>query len=44
MEKAMEAVNRGAMECGVPCTTLKDCISGRVQHGINSGPVTYVPE
>ena len=30
------------MECGVPCTTLKDHISGHVEHGVNSGPVTYL--
>ena len=48
MEKAMKAVksgvsiNRAAMECGVPCTTLKDRISGRVEHGVNSGPVAYL--
>ena len=50
MEKAMEAVksgvgiNRAAMECGVPCTTLKDRISGRVEHGVNSGPCSTVSE
>ena len=48
MEKAMEAVksgvgiNRAAMECGVPRTTLKDRISGRVEHGVNPGPVAYL--
>ena len=48
MEKAMEAVkskvgiNRAVMECGVPCTTLKNYISGHVEHGVNSGLVTYL--
>ena len=48
MEKAMEAVmsgvgiSRAAMECGVPQTTLKDRISGRVEHGVNSGPAPYL--
>ena len=48
MVKAMEAVKSGvgintaAMECGVPCTTLKDCISSHVEHGVNSGPVPYL--
>ena len=48
MEKAMEAVksgvgiNRAAMECRVPCTILNDHISGHMEHGINSGPVTYL--
>ena len=36
MEKTMDAVksgvgiNRAAMECGVPRTTLKECIGGRI--------------
>ena len=48
MEKAMEAVmsgvgiNRAAMEHGVPRTTLKDRISGRVDHGDNPGPAPYL--
>jgi len=43
MQGAMKAVtegmgiNRAAMEFGVPKTTLKDRISGRVQHGSKSG-------
>ena len=48
MEKAMEAVmsgggiNRAAMEHGVPRTTLKDRLSGRVDHGDNPGPAPYL--
>ena len=50
MEKAMEAVmsgggiNRAAMEHGVPRTTLKDCLSGRVDHGDNPGPGTLLKQ
>ena len=48
MEKAMEAVksgmgiNRAAMECGVIRTTLKDCMSGCVEHGVNPGLLPYL--
>ena len=48
MEKAMEAVtlgvgiNRAAMEHGVPRTTLKDRISGHVEHNVNPGPDLYL--
>ena len=45
MIRAMEAVksgemgvNRAALEYGVPKTSLKDRISGRVKHGKNPGP------
>ena len=38
--KSGVGINRAVMECGVPHTTLKDHISGRVEHGVNSGPVT----
>jgi len=31
-------VNRVALECGVPATTLKDRGSGRVVHGSKMGP------
>ena len=48
MEKATEAImsgggiNRPAMEHGVPRTTLKDCLSGRVDHGDKPGPASYL--
>ena len=49
MRRAVEAVtegkwgvNRAALEFNVPRTTLKDRISGRVIHGSNMGPKTYL--
>ncbi len=35
-------VNRAAMDFGVPKTTLKDRVSGKVQHGCKPGKVHYV--
>jgi len=35
-------VNRAAMEYGVPRTTLKDRVAGRVQHDSNSGRAPYL--
>ena len=40
--KSGTGINRAAMECGVPRTTLKDRISGRVEHSINPGPLPYL--
>ena len=49
MRPAIEAVingelgiNRSAIQYGVPKTTLKDRISGRVQHGTKPGRVAYL--
>ena len=49
MRRAMEAVmsgelgvNRSALQHGVPRTTLKDRIAGRVKHGTKPGPVAYL--
>ena len=48
MEQAMKAVetgskiNQAALDHGVPPTMLKDRLSGRVQHGIKSGPKQYL--
>ena len=49
MAKAMELAqsgdisrNRAAEECGVPKSTLKDCLSGRVEHGCRPGPKPYL--
>ena len=36
------SINRAAIEHGVPKTTLKDRMSGRVLHGSNSGPKPYL--
>ena len=51
MRGAMEAVkgglmgvNRASREFGVPRTTLRDRISGHVQHGSKSGPMPYLTE
>jgi len=47
--QAIEAVrseemgaNRGARAFGVPASTLKDRLSGRVKHGTNPGPIPYL--
>ena len=44
--KAVKAVqfgvNRVALEYGVPKTTLKDRLNGRVIHGTNMGPTPYL--
>ena len=37
-------VNQAARDHGVPITTLKDRISGRVKHGTKSGPQSYLSE
>ena len=49
MTRAIEAVksselgiNQSALEYGVPKTTLKDRIAGRVKHGTKPGPVAYL--
>ena len=36
------SINRAARDHGVPPTTLKDRMSGRVAHGTNPGPVPYL--
>jgi len=35
-------LNEAAIAHGIPKTTLKDRISGRVTHGINPGPRQYL--
>ena len=35
-------INRAVLEFGVPPTTLKDRIAGRVVHGSKSGPKPYL--
>ena len=49
MVAAMEAVksgkisvNRAALEHGIPKTTLKNRISGKVIHGTNPGPSSFL--
>ena len=49
MEAAMLSVGKGQMSAnkaadlhGVPYSTLKDCLSGRVVHGTNPGPKPYL--
>ena len=49
MVRAMEAVKNGemgfnyaALEYGIPRTTLKDWLAGRVVHGTNIGPRPYL--
>jgi len=49
MSRALELVatdkmgiNKAALECGVPSTTLKDRISGRVFHGCKMGRKAYL--
>jgi transposase-like protein len=49
MLEAIEAVrsgtmgaNRAARSYGVPASTLKDRLSGRVKHGTNPGPALYL--
>ena len=37
-------MNRAAIEHGVPRTTLKDRLSGRVIHGTNIGPKHYLTQ
>ena len=35
-------INRAALEFNVPRTTLKDRVAGRITHGCNMGPKTYL--
>jgi len=49
MLAAMEAVRRGTLSInkaailhGVPKTTMKDHLSGRVVHGTSTGPTKYL--
>ena len=42
MQSSKMGVNRAAKEFGTPRSTLKDGLSGRVQHGRKSGPKPYL--
>ena len=36
------SINRATLEFNIPCTTLKDQVAGRITHGCNMGPKTYL--
>ena len=40
--KSGGSINHAALDHGVPCTTLKDRLSGRVVHGTKPGPQPYL--
>ena len=40
--KSGGSINRAALDHGVPCTTLKNRLSGRVVHGTKPGPQPYL--
>ena len=42
LNSTRDSINSAAREHGVPTTTLKNRLSGRVVHGTNSGPVPYL--
>ncbi len=42
VRKGTVSINKAALLHGVPCTTLKDRLSGRVVHGTNPGPRRYL--
>ena len=42
LNSTTDSINSAAREHGVPTTTLKNRLLGRVIHGTNSGPVPYV--
>ena len=42
--KAGSGINRAALDHGIPRSTLKDRISGRVLHGTKPGPSSYLSE
>lgn len=42
VEYGNSGINRAAMTHGVPKTTLKDRLSGRVEHGSKPGPDPYL--
>ena len=44
VQEGVMSINRAAIEHGVPTTSLKDRISGRVLHGSNSGPKPYLSQ
>ena len=42
VRKGPISINKAALLHGVPPTTLKDRLSGRVEHGTKPGPVKYL--
>ena len=42
VEKGLSGVNQAALQHGVPKTTLKNRLSGRVAHGIKPEPRPYL--
>ena len=44
VKSGKSGVNRAALDFGVPKTTLKDRLAGRVIHGTNIGPKPYLTQ
>ena len=44
VETGESGINRAAVDHGVPKTTLKNRLSGRVKHGKKPGPECYLNE
>ena len=42
LDSSAESINAAAWDYGVPATTLKNRLSGRVVHGTNPGPMPYL--
>ena len=42
LDSSAESINAAARDYGVPATTLKNRLSGRVVHGTNPGPMPYL--
>ena len=42
VEKGLSCVNQAALQHGVPKSSLKNRLSGRVVHGANQGPRPYL--
>ena len=42
VQKGLSGINQAAVDHGIPKTTLKDRLSGRVQHGVKPGPKPYL--
>ena len=42
VEEGSSSINKAARDHDVPKTTLKDCLNGCVEHGVNPGPKPYL--